>query len=140
MSKVKKYIIERNYVTESEISEIDFDLKDDLGIGEDDDEVLTIDNDKGMSWPGESHPIKIDTLIGFLNEIKDLNKCEYVEIMYHQDHIGYVLTGLNIKKYGDCSIRYKSILKNYKKEAELSKVKRIADLEMELNTLKKLKK
>jgi len=137
MPKAKKYIIEKNYVAEEEISEIDFYLKDDLGIGDDDDETLTIDNDKGMSWAGASYPINIYRLIGLLDIIKDKHKCEYVEIMYHTDHIGYVLTGLNIAKYDEGSVKYKSILKKYKKEHDKYKQERIKELEEEINRLKK---
>ena len=136
MKKSTKYIIEKNYVTDLEYSEIDFDLRDELGIDEDDDETLEICNNKFANWAGESHPIKITRLITALTEMQ-VKSCEYVEIMYHTDHIGYVLTGLNISKFDENTIRYKSLLKKYQKNQDEYKKERIKELEQELNRLKK---
>ena len=48
------------------------------------------------NWEGECDPILIDTLIDTLTKMK--KTCNYVEVMFHCDHHGYVLNGLEITK------------------------------------------
>lgn len=93
----RKYLIKR-YLTELSVSEIDFDLYDFFKLKENDElEMLTSPNKEAM-WAGESYPINIDTMLAMLNNLKEEAKCNFVEVMFHGDHVGYVVNGLIIEK------------------------------------------
>lgn len=94
MSK-RKYIT-KQYVVEDSVNEIDFDLYEYFKLKENDTlEIITKPNKKA-NWSGESYPINVDTLLSMLNNMKEKG-CNFVEVMYHTDHIGYVVNGLNIQ-------------------------------------------
>jgi len=135
--KSVKYIVECDYKTEIEASEIDFDLQNKLKINNNDSNMGTISNgDKMARWSGESFSIDIDRVIKILNQLKTKNKCKYVQIMYHVDHIGYVFNGLNITKHIEGSIGYRKLM-NKIVEGEIDKNDRkIKLLEDELERLK----
>lgn len=96
-------MLKYKYLEEVEYSEIDFTLYDDLGIAEYDmehiDDCLDVKLDFDENYKGnynqESAPINIDVLIHQLNKMKD-SGANYVEIVYHEDHIGYVINSLKI--------------------------------------------
>lgn len=135
--KNKKYMVEYSYQTEVELSEIDFDLQKELKIGEDDSNMGQISNgETNSSWAGETFPINIDRVIKILNDLKKKDKCKYVQIMYHVDHIGYVFNGLNITKHLEGSMGYRKLM-NQVVESEIEKNnRRIEELEEELARLK----
>ncbi len=136
--KEKKYIMEKDYQAEIEFSEIDFDLYNELGIDSDDDyRVDVIDNsEKVTSWGGQSHAINIDRMIDALTVLKNVNKCEYVEIMYHEDHIGYNISGLNIKKHDEDSVFYKLYMLKKQQSQIAENDKKIKALEKQIKELK----
>ena len=70
-----------------------------LNLGEDDDYPETITTD-GTNWAGETVPMDIDELINILNELKG-QSANYVEIMFHEDHCGYVINGVHMREAND---------------------------------------
>ncbi|NMC61419.1 MAG: hypothetical protein GYA51_18860 [Candidatus Methanofastidiosa archaeon] len=95
---MKRNLYVCNYKAQEELSEIDFDLYESLfpkwseNDEEHPEEITVFPNDEPLYWVGESHPISIKDVIKVLNDMKEKG-CDYVEIMYHTDHIGYVFTG-----------------------------------------------
>lgn len=96
--KHENYIITK-YTEEIELSELDLELDCDiLGSDEfDDKEHIVIEKGNIYSYAGESTPIKIDTIINTLEKLRD-GGANYVEIMHHCDHHGYIFNGANITK------------------------------------------
>lgn len=137
--KSVKYVLEKKYIHEISFSEIDFDMYEDVGIKDDDKEIGRIDNsDKICNWGGETAPIGIDRMMKALQEMKDKG-CDYVEIMYHEDHIGYELSGLMIRKYEEGTLAYQKYLNKMQQLEMDNNQKQIQKLEAELKKLKKLK-
>lgn len=134
--KPVNYVLEKKYIIDEELDSIDFDLRDELNIGDDDDEIGRISNYNKMCWAGESHPINIDRMITLLKKFKTTHKCRYVEIMYHEDHIGYCVNGLNIYKYDEDSEEAETHLKSKKDEEKIYREFKIKKLETELKQLK----
>lgn len=141
---MKRNLYVCNYKAQEELSEIDFDLYESLfpRWSENDEEhpeqipeqITTFLNDEPLYWIGESHPINIDDVIKVLNDMKEKG-CNYVEIMYHTDHIGYVFTGLDVHIASEKEIaKHEEVSKN-KHNAEIQR--RIAQLEAEIQRLKK---
>ena len=130
--KSNKYIAEFNYISEKKILDLDVRLSNELKVGEDD-EIVSINNSDNFTWSGESHPINIDSLIELLNQIKE-NGCKYVEIMYHIDHIGYYIYGMNIKKYSSDDDKGKILLENKRKEIIRQTKQNIKDLENKIKS------
>ena len=101
MSKKLNHSITEIYKASESLTEIDFILRDKI-LGKDWSEneerfgQITLDNDHN-NWQGESHPIKIDDVIKVLEKLKEKGS-NYVEIMYHCDHIGYYFNGLDIHR------------------------------------------
>ena len=113
--KHKKYLKEEKYIIEEEISEIDFDIFEGSEYNSDNDiELGAINNSNQFSWAGSSCPIEIDRVINLLEKFK-FKGCKFVEIMYHEDHIGYVFSGLEINFYGEKSSKVKSYYKKQEK-------------------------
>ena len=133
--KSERYIVEYNYKTEFELDEIDFDLQSELKIKENDSNMGTLNNGESL-WSGESFPINIDIVIEVLNEFKKKNKCNYVEIVYHSDHIGYIFNGLNITKHLEGSKGYNTCINKIVLRDGLDKEKKIQKLQDELERLK----
>ena len=137
MAKSKKYIVEYDYKSEIELSEIDIDLQCELKIGEDDRNMGAISNgDKMLSWSGQSFEIGIDRVIKVLNQLKKKDKCKYVQIMYHGDHIGYVFNGLNITKHLEGSVGYRKLMDKIIQSDIEKNDRKIKELEKELQRLK----
>lgn len=137
---MKRNLYVCNYKAQEELSEIDFDLYESLfpKWSENDEEhpeqITIFPNDEPLYWVGESYPISIKDVIKVLNDMKEKG-CDYVEIMYHTDHIGYVFTGLDVHKASEKEIaKHEEVSKN-KHNAEIQR--RIAQLEAEIQKLKK---
>lgn len=95
MENHENYILIK-YTKEIELSEVDIDLN--IAILEpdyDDYDKIIISGDG--SYERESEPIHIDAVIKALEKLKS-DGANYVEIMYHCDHHGYVFNGAHIKK------------------------------------------
>lgn len=135
----KNHSITKSYKAEIDDSELDMLLYDDIlgkdwsDVEERHDTILEGNNNK-YRWQGESHPISIDRMIGHLQSLKEKG-CNHVEIMYHFDHIGYNIYGLDIHRSTDTEVAAKNeLFENYKK---LQKAEQIKKLEKELAKLKK---
>ncbi len=133
----KKAIIENEYIVEEFLVEIDFDLNKELKIDWNDFNIPDKVNsgETKFTWAGDSYPIKIDKVLKILNKLKDKHKCKYVEIMYHEDHIGYYFNGLNIHKHVEGSKKYKEYNVVQENEIKRQQQKKIVELENELKQL-----
>jgi hypothetical protein len=138
MAKKINNSITKIYKTSESLTEIDFVLRDKiLGKNWSENEErfgdITLNNDYN-SWKGESHPINIDDVIKALEKLKKKGS-NYVEIMYHCDHIGYYFNGLDIHRSTDIEIKENEMtldaMEKLKKEAE------IKALEIKLAQLKR---
>jgi hypothetical protein len=78
----------------TELSELDFENRDEFGWNDSDDSDFTEIADPKAAYCNE--PVKIDTLIKVLEEAKQAGST-HVSIDYHADHIGYVIDGLELK-------------------------------------------
>lgn len=94
--KLRKYLT-KTYVAEDSVSEIDFDLYDHFKLKENDTLEIITNPNPDARWSGESYPINVDIFMSMLKVMKEEKGCNFVEIMYHTDHIGYVINGLNIQ-------------------------------------------
>jgi len=139
-SNTKNHSITSKYVTEKEMSEIDMDLYADIlgnNFDEIDEKYGSFDyirlGEKQNGYYGETKPIKIGQVIKVLESFKNKG-CNYVELFYHTDHIGYEFYGLDIHRSTDEEI------KNYKRFEELKRKgeiqQSIEKLENQLNMLK----
>jgi len=118
----KKVYITNKYVKELEHSEIDFDLYEKI-LGKDwsdiDREEIDLGRDNNW-WTGEGYPIEIDRVIKTLQKLKKRG-ANFVEIMYHCDHIGYVFNGVDIHESteGELKKHLESEKKNKAKQEEI---------------------
>ena len=93
LEKPKVYITKK-LIDDIEHSEIDFDLHNQFGFNYDThSDFIEIENDQGSS---EGYPIDIDRLIKTLTDMKSKGTT-HIEMNYHCDHIGYQITGYEIK-------------------------------------------
>lgn len=142
MNKNKtKHSITKIYKTGNLSTEIDLDLYDkmldkDWSSSEYGIDTIKLDNDDKYGWQGESEPIEIDKLISILNDIKTKGS-NYVEIVYHHDHIGYYFYGLDIHRSTNKEIINKK--KRFEKENKILREQKIKELETELKKLKTIK-
>ena len=136
--KNKIHSITEIYKSEESLTEIDFTLRDKiLGKGWDDNEErfgqIVLGNDHN-SWKGESYPINIDDVNKVLEKLKKKG-CNYVEIMYHSDHIGYYFNGLDIHRS-----TFKEVLENNKNIEEFEKAKKLAEIDLLQRKIDQIKK
>lgn len=126
------------YKSEESITEIDFVMRDEiLGKGWEDkeerfEEIIVIN--PSNNWARQSSPIKIDEVISVLQNLKK-DGSNYVEIMYHEDHIGYYFNGVDIH-----SSTFKEVLENNKKKEEFENAKKLAEIDLlqrKIDTIKK---
>lgn len=126
------------YKSEESITEIDFVMRDEiLGKGWEDkeerfEEIIVINPSNG--WARQSSPIKIDEVISVLQNLKK-DGSNYVEIMYHEDHIGYYFNGVDIH-----NSTFKEVLENNKKKEEFENAKKLAEIDLlqrKIDTIKK---
>lgn len=118
-------------------SELDMLMRDEiLGKNWSDGEwpdTITLDR-KNNKWHGESEPIKIDFVINALEKLKK-DGCNYVEIMFHEDHHGYYFNGLDIHRSTESELAAEEERINI--ITEKNKEKEIRELEAKLAKLKK---
>lgn len=111
----KNHSITRKYLVEKELSEIDMDLYSNI-LGKNWDDEWDIDcirlGEERNGYRGETPPIEIDRVIKVLESFKNKG-CNYVELFYHTDHIGYEFYGLDIHRSTDKEIE------NHKRFEEL---------------------
>lgn len=100
MKEISPVGITKRYIKEVDITEIDIVNQDQI-LGPDpecerDHERITIPNKKA-SWAGEAEPVEIGKMIDTLTRLRDLGST-HVEIMHHEDHHGYYVNGLEMRK------------------------------------------
>lgn len=96
MAKKRKKSLLRVYVGQEQMSELDFQLEDDLAITSTSRYSIK-EAEHIFHWVGESYPLRIDHLEKMIAALKE-NGATFVEIMYHGDHIGYYLSGLKFEE------------------------------------------
>lgn len=130
---MKNVTIIRKYTEEIEFSEIDFEMYDKV-LGKNWDEKNEIESGiENKNWYGEAYAMDIDKMIEVLNGLKK-GGANYVEVMYHCDHIGYVFNGVEIRKATKEEIAADNELIAAKNAA--NKQREIDALEKKLNQLK----
>jgi hypothetical protein len=118
----KNTYITKTFVAEESFSELDFELQDKFGFNyEDDNDFIVIRNGQGNT--DEAFPVEIDVLISTLQAMKEKG-ATHAEIEHHGDHIGYDISGYDIRKSTDEEIKVhedKSI-KRAEKEKKLNEL------------------
>jgi len=96
MEEIKIRLV-KEFIAEVEDSEIDFDLQREFAGEVDSDTYIDIEWIKkgGPKWGSEGYPIRIDRVLGILQEMKDKG-ATHVEMEYHCDHISYPIYGYRI--------------------------------------------
>ena len=127
-----KYLT-KNYVLEIETDDsLDWENQYKI-LGEEETDATTICNTVGSSWNGQAAAIEIDEARAILNKLKKVG-ANHVEIMFHEDHGGYVFNGVELRKSTDEEINAYNLKIQTLETA--AKTARIALLEEELNKLK----
>lgn len=133
MSKKKelpKVYVTKKLIDDVEHSEIDFDLYDEFKFNYDThSEFVKIPI--GKQGDADGYPIKIDRLIKTLEKMKTKG-ATHVEMNYHCDHIGYEISGYEIKpsKQEEIDIYENERLTQRQKEAKIRELyKQIQDLQ-----------
>ena len=130
-----KYLNKKNLI-DDELSEIDFDFMRDWNCDYDNEESDDpndfhhydyIINQNGYA---DGYPIKIDRVIEQLQKMKDAG-CNYIEMDYHCDHIGYQFSGFLIE---EATAEQIEEFLNKKKEKE-AKEKEIRELRQKIKEL-----
>lgn len=131
-----KYI-KKSYLKEIEVSELDLENVDNiLGVNEDGHNynyITNIDYNKHY-WAGETQEIEIDKLIETVTKLKK-SGANYVEILHHGDHHGYVFYGIEMRNATKEEVA--KHLDDDKKSILIAKENKIKELEKELEKLKK---
>ena len=136
--KNENHSITEIYKSEESLTEIDFTLRDKI-LGKNWDEKeeryghIVLGDDK-TSWKGESYPININDVNKVLEKLKKKG-CNYVEIMYHSDHIGYYFNGMDIHRSTN-----EEVLENNKHTEEFEKAKKLAEIEFLQRKIDQIKK
>jgi hypothetical protein len=136
--KNENHSITEVYKSEESLTEIDFTLREKI-LGKNWDEKeerygnIILGDDKN-SWKGESYPINIDDVNKVLEKLKKKG-CNYVEIMYHSDHIGYYFNGMDIYRSTD-----EEVLENSKNTEEFEKAKKLAEIDFLQRKIDQIKK
>lgn len=131
-----KYI-KKVYLKEIEASDLDLENVDNvLGNNPDghDYKLLTNINHNQHYWAGGAQEINIDKLIEILSKLKE-SGANYVEMLNHVDHHGYVFYGIEMRKATKEEVVKHEEAEN--KATLISKENRIKELEKELEKLKK---
>lgn len=88
------------YIDRYETEELDFELKDEFGLGaydEENDVQEIIHDDINAKHYTDGLPINIDILIGKLQEFKNKG-ATHVEMDWHCDHLAYLFSAVNIRE------------------------------------------
>lgn len=129
--------IKKIYVKEIEISDLDLENVDNiLGLNEEghDYNYLTNIDYNQHYWAGETQEIEIDKLIETVTRLKK-SGANYVEILHHGDHHGYVFYGIEMRKATKEEI---AVNKEKEKQSILkAKENKIKELEEQIEKLKK---
>lgn len=128
--KLPKVYVTKKLINDVEHSEIDFDLYGEFKFDYDThSEFVTIP--MGKQGDADGYPIKIDRMIKTLEKMK-AKGATHVEMNYHCDHIGYEISGYEIKLAGSKEIEIfeNERLTQRQKEAKISELyKQIQELQ-----------
>ena len=94
--------VKRELVYENELSEIDFQLKEEFGFDYEKHDDFIVEGDSNDY--ADAYPIKIEEVIQELTNMKDAG-ATHVEIGYHCDHIGYIFEGYEIKSMTSAEVK-----------------------------------
>ena len=136
---LKKQGIVFTYVGHESTEELDFITRDEiLGKDWDNDDVLEhpisiVKGNTHNNWEGESSAMPISSLEEIIAKLK-AKGANYIEIMYHTDHIEYEINGLEVHKASDEEI--KAHEEEQKEEKAKAKAKEIAYFEKRLEELR----
>ena len=119
--------VKRELVYENELSEIDFQLKEEFGFDYEKHDDFIVEGDSNDY--ADAYPIKIEEVIQELANMKDAG-ATHVEIGYHCDHIGYIFEGYKIKSMTGEEVEN---VENEKKAEE--KKQKIAELKRQIQML-----
>ena len=124
--------VTKRLVYDIEFSEIDIEFDEKFGRDYDDDDSDVIEIELGEQGDADGHVIDIDKMINTLQNIKNKGS-NYVSLNYHEDHIGYEISGYSIKKSTPEEIQ------NYEFElmTERERRNKIMELQREIEKLKK---
>ena len=127
--------IKKRYIEEEEVSELDLELVDViLGECSNKDYDYDVISNRGFDYSGEGDEMKIDNLIEILEGFKKKG-ANYVEMINHCDHNGYVFNSLEIRKATKEEIQAEK--DKYVAGKELAKKVEIDRMEKALAKLKK---
>lgn len=137
--ELKKQGIVFTYVGHETTEELDFITREEiLGKDWDNDEILEwpisiVKGNTHNNWEGESSAMSISSLEEIIAKLK-AKGANYIEIMYHTDHIEYEINGLEVHKASDEEIaddeKQKAEKFNKQKEArKLQLQKELKELE-----------
>ena len=127
--KPTKIYVTKRLVDDIEYSEIDFKLHNEFGFDYDiHEEFVEIQMGRGDA---DGYPINIDKMIKTLEDMK-AKGATHVEMNYHCDHIGYEISGYEIKpsKQEEIDIYENERLTQRQKDAKIRELyKQIQDLQ-----------
>lgn len=126
---MKKYL-QKIHIKDNSIDELDFDIQDEFNI-KDHEMCETIEVGNGSVY---NHVINIDTLIQSLQKMKESGST-HVAVDYHEDHIGYDISGFEIRHSTKEEIEAYQNAKIAKEEVDRKR----ADLQRQLRELDDIK-
>jgi hypothetical protein len=122
--------IKKTLIDNKDFSELDFDLQGEFGF--DYNEMDELDEICSGQGDADGYPIKIDRLIEALTELKN-SGATHVELDYHCDHIGYEISGYEIRLATEEEVK----IFTDAEEAKKAKAKKRLDLLQQLHDLDK---
>lgn len=127
---MRKVYITKKHISNKNQPELDFELQNEFGFSYDEyDEFVEIQKGHGSA---DSHPINIDKMIEILKSLKN-EGCSHVQIEYHPDHIGYDISGFDLKLSNTDDIE----LYERKRLERKLKSQKISELQNQINELRK---
>jgi hypothetical protein len=129
---MQKMYVTKTLIENVDFDELDIDLQEEFEFKfnyEDDDEFEVIDKGRGRA---DGYPVNIDRMIAKLQELKNAGST-HVELDYHCDHIGYEISGYEIRLSTE---EEKQEFDEINKQ-EREKQQKIRDLYNQINEIKK---
>jgi hypothetical protein len=123
-----KMFVKKTHIEDHGFSELDFDLQEEFNF--DYNELEEFDEICSGQGDADGYPIKIDRVIEALTALKNLG-ATHVEMDYHCDHIGYEISGYEIRLATEEEIKTFTDVENARKEKELKRL----DLQRQLREL-----
>jgi predicted secreted Zn-dependent protease len=123
-----KIYIMKELVGDFEHSDLDFDLSSQFGFNDEiNSDLVVLTRGSGSA---DGYSINIDRMIETLNELKSRG-ATHVELNYHEDHIGYQISGYKIDHAEPALVEAYEVERLIKSE----KAKEIAELKKKLREL-----